>query len=100
MTAVTHLGKSGGRAAINTSPEPFSNVAMSVAEDVAVLGGGWIAINYPAVFIVLLVVFLVVLVVLLGAILRGIKRLRRSRPWQRFRAGRNGEASPPDHGRR
>lgn len=38
-TLVAHGFKSGTRLAVNASPEPFSNVAASVAEDAAVLGG-------------------------------------------------------------
>ena len=36
---VTHTAKSTTRVAANTSPEPFSNIALSLGEDAAVLGG-------------------------------------------------------------
>jgi hypothetical protein len=36
---VTHTAKSATRLASNTSPEPFSNIALSFGEDIAVLGG-------------------------------------------------------------
>ena len=36
---VTHTAKSATRLASNTSPEPFSNIALSFGEDVAVFGG-------------------------------------------------------------
>jgi hypothetical protein len=42
-----HLTKSGARLIINTSPEPFSNTAASVAEDLVVVGGAWLALKYP-----------------------------------------------------
>jgi Domain of unknown function (DUF4126) len=54
LTATTHLAKSGTRAAANTSPEPFSNIALSLTEDVAVVGGTWLAVNQPLIFIVLM----------------------------------------------
>jgi len=38
-TLVAHSFKAGSRLAINASPEPFTNIAASVTEDVAVLGG-------------------------------------------------------------
>jgi hypothetical protein len=38
LAATSHFTKAGARAAANTSPEPFSNVALSVAEDLAVGG--------------------------------------------------------------
>ncbi|RJY09431.1 DUF4126 domain-containing protein [Aurantiacibacter aquimixticola] len=44
---LAHGGKAGARAAINTSPEPVSNVAMSTAEDVATVGLLWFVYEYP-----------------------------------------------------
>lgn len=45
----THITKSGTRLIVNTSPEPFSNTAVSVAEDLIVVGGAWLALQYPLV---------------------------------------------------
>ena len=42
-----HGGKAGARAVVNASPEPFSNVAVSTAEDVATAGLLWAAYEYP-----------------------------------------------------
>lgn len=47
LAATSHLAKSGTRAAINTSPEPFSNVAMSLAEDLGIAGLLWLAFEHP-----------------------------------------------------
>lgn len=44
---LAHGGKAGARAAINTSPEPVSNVVMSTAEDVATVGLLWFVYEYP-----------------------------------------------------
>jgi hypothetical protein len=55
----SHLTKSGARAAINTSPEPVTNWAASLTEDVATVGGLTLAIFNPWVFLVLLVVFVI-----------------------------------------
>ncbi len=44
---LAHGGKAGARAAINTSPEPVSNIAMSTAEDVATVGLMWFVYEYP-----------------------------------------------------
>lgn len=57
ITAGTHFAKAGGRAAINTSPEPVSNWIASFTEDAMVLGGIWVALNYPLVFLASLAVF-------------------------------------------
>jgi hypothetical protein len=58
ITAGTHLAKAGGRAAINMSPEPLSNWIASFTEDALVLGGIWVALNYPAVFLASLAAFI------------------------------------------
>lgn len=58
ITAGTHFMKAGGRAAINTSPEPFTNWTASLSEDATVLGGLWLAIAHPLVFLALLIAFL------------------------------------------
>jgi Domain of unknown function (DUF4126) len=75
LTATTHFAKSGTRAAVNTSPEPFSNVAVSLAEDALVVGGTWLATTYPAIFLGALALFLVAAVLLIRLIWKGIKRL-------------------------
>jgi hypothetical protein len=77
VTAATHFSKAGARAAVNTSPEPFSNVGLSLAEDVLVIGGTWLAVQQPAIFLVLLALFLVAAVLLLGWLVRGFRRLFR-----------------------
>jgi hypothetical protein len=75
LAAATHAAKSGTRVLINTSPEPFTNWAASVTEDVGVVAGLWAAVMHPAVFLVLLTLFLVLLVWLLPKLWRGIKRV-------------------------
>lgn len=44
---LAHGGKAGARALVNTSPEPFSNVAVSTVEDVATGGLIYLAYKYP-----------------------------------------------------
>jgi hypothetical protein len=58
ITAGTHFLKAGGRAAINTSPEPVTNWTASFGEDALVLGGLWLALKHPLVFLVILLLFL------------------------------------------
>lgn len=81
---MSHLVKASGRLAINTSPEPASNVVASLTEDVAVLGVVWFAIEHPrtaaAIAGVLLILGLVVVVLLARAIRRGWRRWRQGRP--------------------
>ena len=70
ITGGTHLAKSGGRAAINTSPEPLSNWTASFGEDGLVLGGLFLAITHPLAFLILLLLFLAVVVWLAPKVFR------------------------------
>ena len=72
LTAGTHFGKAGTRAVANTSPEPFSNIGLSLAEDAMVAGGLALAMANPIIFLVLLLIFVIALVVLIRFILKGL----------------------------
>ena len=73
ITAGTHFTKAGGRAVINTSPEPVSNWGASFTEDALVVAGIWLAFNHPLVFLLLLLLFLLMLVWLIPKVWRGIR---------------------------
>ena len=73
MAASTHAAKSGTRVLINTSPEPFTNWAASLGEDIAVIAGLWTALYYPWIFIIFLVLFILLLIWLLPKIWKGVK---------------------------
>ena len=75
LAAGVHLAKAGTRAAINASPEPFTNWTASLAEDAMVPLGLWLAVVHPILFFVLLAIFLLVAVLLLRLIWRGLRRL-------------------------
>jgi hypothetical protein len=75
LSAGVHFAKAGTRAAINTSPEPFSNWAASLAEDAIVPVGLWLAFAHPILFFLLLGLFTIVAVMLLRLIWRGLQRL-------------------------
>lgn len=77
LASGTHLAKTGGRALINTSPEPFSNWGASVGEDISWLGGMYLMWQHPAVFLVLLGLFVLFLLWLVPKILRGLRTLAR-----------------------
>jgi hypothetical protein len=74
----SHLVKASSRLAINSSPEPVSNVVASLGEDFAVLGVVWFAIEHPraaaAIAGVLLAVGLVVVYLLARFVARGWRR--------------------------
>lgn len=73
LTAGTALTKAAGRLAINTSPEPFSNWGASISEDVAVLGGFWLMLQHPALFLGCLALFVLLIIVLLPRLWRFVK---------------------------
>jgi hypothetical protein len=81
---LSHLVKAGSRLAINASPEPASNILASLAEDVAVLGVVWFAIDNPraaaAIAGVLLAIGLVVLYLAAKLIRRGWRRWKKRDP--------------------
>ena len=73
LAATSHTLKAGTRVLINTSPEPFSNIGVSVAEDTLVLAGLAGAIFYPVEFLVFLALFVAAAIWLLPKIWRGVK---------------------------
>ncbi len=75
IAAGSHVTKSGTRVLINASPEPFTNWFASLTEDVAVMGGIWLALNHPYIFLVCFVLFVVLMVWLLPRIWLGIKKV-------------------------
>lgn len=80
LAAGTHFAKAGARAAINTSPEPVSNVATSFGEDVLFAGGLWTLLHQPLLFLGALAVFCVFALVLIVVLWRFVARLLRRRP--------------------
>jgi hypothetical protein len=70
LAAGTHIAKTGSRALINTSPEPFSNITASLVEDFTVIGGLALAIAHPIVFLCLLAAFVALLIWLLPKLVR------------------------------
>jgi Domain of unknown function (DUF4126) len=82
LAATSYATKATTRAALNTSPEPFSNIAMSLVEDGAVVGMMWLATNYPVAFGAALLVVLVLSVWLLIVLIKFLKSLiQRIRSW-------------------
>ena len=90
LAATSHATKMTTRAAVNTSPEPFSNMAVSLAEDGLVVFMLWLSATHPVAFgillvvsIVLAVILLVVLVRFLRTVLRGLREFFKGRPMPR-----------------
>jgi hypothetical protein len=83
---LTHASKAGLRLAVNASPEPFSNVALSLAENTAVVAVILFSVDHPwaalAIALTLLGGGMVGVVLLFRRVLRSWQRLwgRRSTP--------------------
>ncbi|WP_035215859.1 DUF4126 domain-containing protein [Desulfobulbus elongatus] len=77
VSAGAHALKAGTRILVNASPEPFSNWALSIGEDAAVLAGLWIAVTHPWLFLVCLGLFVLACLCLLPLLWRGIRHLVR-----------------------
>ena len=77
LAATSQAAKTTTRAAINTSPEPFSNVGMSLVEDTTSLGAVWLAVSYPLVFGVLLIAVVILSWLLTWALWRFLKSVFR-----------------------
>jgi hypothetical protein len=80
VAASSHVTKAGTRVMANTSPEPFSNWALSLAGDATVLGIGVLALKYPVAALVVCLVLLVLIAAFITFIVRAARR--------RFRRGR------------
>lgn len=82
LAATAHVAKASTRAAVNTSPEPFSNIGMSLLGDAAVPAMLWLAFEQPAWFFVALALALAVAVAMIVLMSKFLRAL-----WRRF-AGR------------
>ncbi len=72
-----HGAKSGTRALVNTSPEPFSNIAVSTIEDVVTVGTLWLALTHPVAALIAAGTLLALCVVAVVATWRLLARARR-----------------------
>jgi len=78
LAATSHLTKAGTRAAANTSPEPFSNVGLSIAEDVGTAGLLWLVLTYPLIALGIVVVLVLAAAWLLPKLFRFVARMLRA----------------------
>ena len=72
---LAHGGKASARAVVNTSPEPFSNIAVSAVEDVATTGLLYLAYTNPVAAGVVAVVLLVLAIGLMIMAWRVLRRI-------------------------
>jgi hypothetical protein len=77
LAATSHVAKATTRAALNASPEPFSNIAMSLLGDSVVPVSLWLSWAHPAVFFGLLAIALVLMVATIWVLAKFLRRLAR-----------------------
>ena len=75
LALVAHSAKTALRAAVSGSPEPVSNIGLSLAEDASALTLTWFATQYPYVAVGLVVVLMLILVLVTRWLLRSFRRL-------------------------
>lgn len=80
VALTSHGAKASARAAANTSPEPFSNWILSLAEDAVAITLAWMAAEYPVltagIVVVLVIIATFVIWKLLGFFQRSVQRVR------------------------
>ncbi len=75
-----HGGKTAVRAAVTPSPEPFSNISLSLGEDALAIFLTWFATQHPVAASVIVVAFLIVIVVVIRWVVRALRNLFRGVP--------------------
>ena len=75
LAATSHIAKATTRAAVNTSPEPFSNIGMSLLGDALVPTALWLSWTHPLAFVALLLACLVAMVGLIWVLGRFLRQL-------------------------
>jgi hypothetical protein len=74
LAAGSHFTKAGTRVAANTSPEPFSNWALSLTEDIFVLGLAALALKYPLAAAVVVIIGVALMIVFATWLVRALRR--------------------------
>jgi hypothetical protein len=77
IALASHGGKTAVRAAVTPSPEPFSNITLSLGEDALAIFLTWFATQHPYGAIAIVGVFLAVIVMLARWVVRSMRRLFR-----------------------
>lgn len=80
LAATSHLAKASTRAAVNTSPEPLSNIGLSLLGDAAVPTMLWLAWEHPSWFFAALAAMLVLMIGLIVLLARFVRGLLSRRP--------------------
>lgn len=75
VALIAHGGKTAARAAVTPSPEPLSNITLSLGEDVLAIGLTWMATRHPYVAGTVAMIFVLVIILLARLVVRAIRAL-------------------------
>lgn len=76
----SHGMKAATRVAVNTSPEPFSNILLSLAEDAVTFSSAFLMAFHPVVILLVVLIFVLIAIWIIPKILRALRRLFSRRP--------------------
>ena len=77
VALIAHSGKTAARAAVTPSPEPFSNITLSLVEDVLAIGLTWLATRHPYIAGTFATIFVLIIVLLARWVIRAMRALFR-----------------------
>lgn len=72
-----HGGKTALRAAVTPSPEPFSNITLSLGEDVLAVGLTWLATRHPYAAATIVAILVAIILLLARFVIRALRTLFR-----------------------
>ncbi|MGH9723479.1 MAG: DUF4126 domain-containing protein [Candidatus Acidiferrales bacterium] len=75
LALVAHEGKTAARAAVTSSPEPVSNIALSTSEDAAVVFLMWFAAKHPYASAAIVALLVLVIALMIRAVIRALRSL-------------------------
>ena len=74
---VAHGGKTAARAAVTPSPEPISNISLSLGEDVLAIGLTWLSTSHPYVAGSIALLLVVIIFLMIRLVVRALRALFR-----------------------
>jgi len=75
IALAAHGSKLAVRTAVTPSPEPFSNIGLSLAEDVAAISLTWFATRHPIMAAIIATIGLVLAILAIRVLVRALRRL-------------------------
>lgn len=78
VALASHSGKIALRAAVTPSPEPFSNIGLSLGEDAAAISLTWFATQHPYLAAAVVAVLLVIFIALIRWVVKAVRNMFRA----------------------